>query len=199
MTKKPAVFLDRDGVLICEKNYLADLNQVQFYKDVPDGLCRLKDMGFLLIVITNQSGVARGYYPESFVYEVFEHINQLLEPYHITLDAHYYCPHIKDGIEPYNIDCDCRKPKPGMINQALKDYPVDLKRSFLIGDKISDIALAKNTGLSGIQLITGHGKEHSMEVRHSYPETPILKDFHTAVEFIAAKNKQFDLLIKQNI
>jgi len=176
---QPTVFLDRDGVLIHEVHYLSDLQQIRIFADVAQGLTRLKDAGFLLIMITNQSGVARGYFNEDFVQEVYQNINESLH-----LDAMYYCPHHLKGHAPYNIPCHCRKPKPGMIEQAMSDFTIDPSKSFMIGDKLCDVELASNAGITGIQLLTGHGVEEEEKVRSKFPQTPIFPSFSQAVDFI---------------
>ena len=183
-TIKPAVFLDRDGVLIHEEHYLSCLEQITLYDDVAEGLKRLKEQGFLLIMVTNQSGVSRGYFDEEFVKAAFEKINKNLSSAEVAIDAMYYCPHHIKGNPPYNIECDCRKPAPGMIQNACRDFEIDLDRSFMIGDKLCDVKLAVNAGVKGIQVLTGHGEEEVEKVQAALPETPICERFTGAVDFI---------------
>ncbi len=179
-----AVFLDRDGVLIHDVHYLSDLGQIRLYSDVPSSLIRLKAAGFLLIVVTNQSGIARGYFDEEFVGKCHVELNNIFLQQNIQLDAWYYCPHHPDGDKPYNQVCDCRKPAAGMIDKATKEFDIDCKKSFVIGDKISDVELAVNTNASGILLKTGHGIKHSKAVSVKYPKIPIFDTFSEAVDFI---------------
>jgi D-glycero-D-manno-heptose 1,7-bisphosphate phosphatase len=183
---KSTVFLDRDGVLIHDREnyYLSQIDQVELYTDVPAGLKKLKEAGYLLIVVTNQSGVARGYFDEKLVNEVYHLINQRLKKEEVQLDAIYYCPHHVKGKAPYNIQCDCRKPALGMLKQACYDFAIDLSHSFLIGDKLSDIEMGVNGGVQSIQLLTGHGKNEKTKVETQYPTTPIFSSFSQAVEFI---------------
>lgn len=181
---KKAVFIDRDGTLIKEVNYLADLNQVDIYQDVPDALKRLQQEGYLLIIITNQSGVARGYFDEEFVQQAYERINKNLASSGVKLDAVYYCPHHLDGKAPYNISCNCRKPAPGMILDAVSDLQIDLNRSYVIGDKLCDIELAINAHVAGILVETGYGAELAKTIKQKYPNTPICPSFSTAVDII---------------
>ncbi|MBN2640316.1 MAG: HAD family hydrolase [Victivallales bacterium] len=159
MNEKPkACFLDRDGVIIEEKNYLGDPDGVEILPGVPEALKMLKDEKFLLIVISNQSGVARGYFDLAAVDAVNARINKLLRGEGVELDAFYTCPHHPehDGV------CPCRKPAPGMIEQAVKDFNIDLKHSFLVGDKRSDVEAAVNAGIPGIMVMTGHGKAQTV-------------------------------------
>lgn len=189
-TIKPAVFLDRDGVLIHEEHYLSKLEQIQLYDDVAEGLKKLKEKGYLLIMVTNQSGVARGYFNRAFVESAYQKVNQDLSAAGVSLDKMYYCPHHPKGNGPDNIVCDCRKPEPGMILQACEEYhskfdiKIDLKHSFMIGDKLCDIKLAEHAGVTGIQVRTGHGEEEAEKVEAAFPNTPIFERFSGAVEYI---------------
>jgi D-glycero-D-manno-heptose 1,7-bisphosphate phosphatase len=117
---RAAFFLDRDGTLIVEKNYLSDLKDIALLDTVGETLRVLQDKGFLLLMITNQSAVARGIIDENFVKQSYQRINQLLLDFQVKLDDCFYCPHHPEGHKPYNINCDCRKPKAGMIEQAKK-------------------------------------------------------------------------------
>lgn len=178
------VFLDRDGVLIHDVHYLSKLEQIEFYSDVPEALKELKKHGYKLIMVTNQSGVARGYFNESFVLASFQYMNRFLKEKGAALDMMYFCPHHPDGQSPFNIVCNCRKPAPGMIQKAANDYPIDRENSYMIGDKYCDIELAANAQLQGILLTTGYGKEHSEKIMNKYPATPYFEKFSKAIEYI---------------
>jgi D-glycero-D-manno-heptose 1,7-bisphosphate phosphatase len=138
--KNKAIFLDRDGTVIIDKAYLNNVSEIEFIKGVPETLKALKKQGYLLIIVSNQSGVARGYYQEDTVNEIHREMNRMLSrDYGITLDAFYYCPHHPDyGTEAYRKNCDCRKPAPGMVLKAAKEHQIDICQSFMIGDKPSD-------------------------------------------------------------
>jgi len=181
---KKAVFLDRDGVLIHDVNYLSSFSQIKFYDDVPPGLLKLKESGFLLIVVTNQSGVARGYFTEDFVQKTHIKMNQFLENYRIQIDDFYYCPHHIDGIDPYNRVCECRKPRPGLINKATIDHPINIDRSFMIGDKTSDMETAINAGLSAILVKTGYGANQSELIAEKFPKIRQFDSFSSATDHI---------------
>ena len=183
-TRQKAVFLDRDGVLIHDVHYLSRLEDIKIYPDVPPGLRRLKEAGYLLVVVTNQSGVARGYFPETFVSECHTAINQYLLPHEIQLDRFYHCPHHIDGNSPLNIRCECRKPSPGMVFQAQEELNINLDESYMIGDKLSDIQLAVNANLQGILLTTGQGTDACQAVAESCPDTPVFSSFLAAVKYI---------------
>ena len=188
---QPAVFLDRDGVLIHDVDYLSDLNDVKMYDDVPLALSKLKEAGFLLIMITNQSGVARGYFDEAFVKATYQKIQNILQTHMITLDSMFYCPHHIKGKHPYNIDCNCRKPSPGMIFEADKQFNIDLSHSYMIGDKLCDIELALNTGTEGLLLKTGYGKTQAAQVAAKYSDINIFNRIFEAADYILAQSKHY--------
>lgn len=155
---RPAVFLDRDGTLIEERNYLDRLDLIAPFSGTVAGLARLRDAGFALVVVTNQAGVARGYFDEAFVRQAHEHLASLFARDGLVLDGYYYCPHHPEGVvEAYRRVCRCRKPAPGMVEQAARDLDLDLARSFVIGDKWIDVELAQNAGARGILVRTGYG------------------------------------------
>ncbi len=155
---RPAVFLDRDGTLIEERGYLGGLEQIALFPWTIDALRRLKRAGYALVVVTNQAGVARGYFDEPFVREAHRHLASLLAEGGIAMDGYYYCPHHPDGTVPeYRQSCHCRKPGPGMIEAAARDLSLDVARSFVVGDKWLDVGLAVNAGARGILVRTGYG------------------------------------------
>jgi len=157
---KKAAFIDRDGTILSNDDFLLSLDD---YDPVPrsfEGIRLLVDKGYYPVVITNQSGVARGYYDEIFVEQVREQLKKDFEEVGIYDFAHYYCPHHPEvGEFPYQRICDCRKPKPGMLQKAAKDHNLDLKNSILIGDSKVDYQVAVNFGVNFYLVGTGHGKE----------------------------------------
>ena len=129
-----------------------------------DALRLLARAGFALVVVTNQSGVARGLYPESMVHEIHARLAAELARGGVTVDAWCYCPHHADGIDPaYRLDCDCRKPKPGMITRAAATLGLDLPRSVVVGDRWSDVALGKAVGAAGVLVQTGVGATEALQ------------------------------------
>lgn len=154
-----AVFLDRDGTMIEEHGYLNRLELVTPFPDTAGAISRLRQAGFAVVVVTNQAGVARGFFDETFVRSVHAHLNTLLPPDAVP-DAYYFCPHHPDGVvEAYRVECRCRKPAPGMIEQAAADLDLDVGRSFVVGDKWLDVGLANQAGARGILVRTGYGAE----------------------------------------
>jgi D-glycero-D-manno-heptose 1,7-bisphosphate phosphatase len=140
--KRPAAFLDRDGVLIEDNGFIGDPADVRILPDVPLALRRLADAGFARIVVSNQSGVARGYFGHDAVHLVNEEIARIVGA-EGAIDGFYFCPHYEEG-------CECRKPSPGMISQALAEHEIQLEGSAVVGDRGSDIALAHAVGIPGI-------------------------------------------------
>lgn len=141
--KKPAIFLDRDNTINYDPGYLHETDKVKLLKNAKEGLTLLKKVGFLLIVISNQSGVGRGYFPVSDVYAVNDKINQLLGD-DAKIDAFYFCPHAPEE------NCNCRKPKTGLIDFVKKDFDIDFENSFMVGDKKSDVEFGHNIGVKTV-------------------------------------------------
>ncbi len=162
MKPKKAVFLDRDGVINTDLGYVYKPSDFSFVAGFPALASRLKALDFLLIVVTNQSGVARGYFSEDDVLLFHQKIqSELSLAAGFQLDRFFVCPHHPDGvIAKYAVDCFCRKPKTGLIEQAMKADSIDLSKSWLIGDKASDIDLARGVGIRGIQLSNGQYQLH---------------------------------------
>lgn len=158
---KPAVFLDRDGTLIEEVGYIHKVEDLKVIDGTSKAIKQLNENGFITIIVTNQSGVARGYFEEKDVHNLNGALEDILKKDNAWFDKVYYCPHhIKGNIEKYTISCECRKPKAGLINQALKDFPnIDLSQSYVIGDKLIDVELGHNAGCKGILVKTGYGAQ----------------------------------------
>ncbi|HEY9880585.1 MAG TPA: HAD family hydrolase [Leptolyngbyaceae cyanobacterium] len=152
---RKAVFLDKDGTLIENVPYNVDPALIRLYPETCSGLRRLHEAGYLLIVITNQSGVARGYFSEAAIAPVEAHLRQVLG---VPLAGFYHCPHHPDGsVAQYAIDCTCRKPEPGMLLQAAADLNIDLAQSWLIGDILNDVEAGRRAGCRTI--LIGNGNE----------------------------------------
>jgi D-glycero-D-manno-heptose 1,7-bisphosphate phosphatase len=150
--KRPAAFLDRDGVLNVDHGYAHKPDQLEWIAGAPDAVRLLNEAGYYVFVITNQSGIARGYYEETAVHQFHGHMQAALQAQGAHIDAFYYCPHHPDGvIKKLAVKCRCRKPEPGMLEQAARDWPIDINRSFLIGDKDDDLAAARAFHIRGIK------------------------------------------------
>jgi len=148
-----AVFLDRDGTINIDKEYLYEISKFEFISGVKEAMLLLQDAGYLLIIITNQSGVARGYYSEKDVSKLNNWLKQALAEEGIIVSEIYYCPHHPEGEKKeYKKDCDCRKPRLGMFKKAINDFNIDINKSFVIGDKIRDLQICKTSNCKGYLL-----------------------------------------------
>jgi D,D-heptose 1,7-bisphosphate phosphatase len=186
-----AVFLDRDGVLNKDPPHFAHrLDQLELIPRSGTAVKILNEYGYLVIIISNQSGVARGYYTEKEV-SIFNNTLLLkIKEYGGEVDAIYYCPHHPDAkIEKYRLICNCRKPEPGMLLQAAEEYNIDLQKSYVVGDKWSDIEAGKNAGCQTILVLTGHGADESLKMKDdNYPSAA---DLYEAVnKYIIGKKTQ---------
>lgn len=157
---KPAVFLDRDGTVIEEVGYLNRLDRVSFFPWSVDAVRVLGDAGLLVVVVTNQAGVARGYFDEKLVRATHALIDTRMHSGGARIDGYYYCPHHPDGtVEAFSVTCDCRKPKPGMILRAARDLDIDVARSFVVGDRWLDVEMGHAVGATTVLVRTGYGVE----------------------------------------
>lgn len=184
---RPAVFLDRDGTLIVDRGYLSDPEKVRYFSHTFEALRMLKKEGYLLVVVTNQSGVARGYYPESVVNLIHRKIKQDLVKQGAAPHAFFYCPHYPGGkVKSLGRSCSCRKPKTGMVRQALAVLPIDLKRSFVVGDKMDDLLLSLNARMAGGVLVrTGKGRASERELKKKpIPRTWVASNLKQAAKKI---------------
>ena len=176
---KRAVFLDRDGCLIEERNYLSDPKDVALIPGAAQALKALADAGYALILITNQSGVGRGYFTLADVERVHTHLNELLSEHGVQLDDIYIAPEAPD--QPSR----GRKPSPAFLHEARDTHGIDLENSFMIGDKKVDVDCGRNAGVQGCYLVlTGHGPEWKEDVAKSDPKTIIVPDLPAAARHI---------------
>jgi D-glycero-D-manno-heptose 1,7-bisphosphate phosphatase len=167
-----AVFLDRDGTLIEDIGYLDRVDRVEMYPWTVDAVRLLNRAGLRVVVTTNQSGIARGYFTEANVEEVHQHISSLLAEGGAHIDAYYYCPHHPEGtIHGYAQRCDCRKPGSGLIERAARELGLDPSHSFVVGDRWLDVRLARAVGARAVLVRTGYG-----EAEEAQPEPDVAAD-----------------------
>lgn len=172
----PALFLDRDGTIIVEQHYLNDPHLVQIEDGVVEGLQAAQTAGYKLIIVTNQSGIARGKIKMMDYLAVHRRMLDLLSRHHIVINGTYYCPHHPNhGPSRLRKSCACRKPKPGMIQHAIADHHIDPRRSVMIGDRHTDCEAGRAAGIRAIHIQTGHG-----------PDEPIHHGYETAANLGAA-------------
>jgi D-glycero-D-manno-heptose 1,7-bisphosphate phosphatase len=170
-----AVFLDRDGTLNVERGYLRELSQLELLPGAAQAVRALNDAGILAILTTNQTGAARGFYPESHIHALNARLQQLLlEQAGAKLDAVFACPHLEKGVvAEFAVACHCRKPETGMIAQALEQFPgIDLATSYVVGDKATDVDFAYAAGCQSILVKTGYGERVLAGKYQSLPRTP---------------------------
>jgi len=156
VNKNKAVFLDRDGTIVVHEHYLSSPDQLKLLPNAAEGIRLFKKSGYLVIVITNQSGIARGFFDEKQLTLIHKELMSILKEEGITIDDIYYCPHHSEGvIEQYTLDCDCRKPKPKMLLNAAKQHNIDLTQSLMIGDSEVDMQAGKNAGCTSLLIRNG--------------------------------------------
>ena len=192
MAARRAIFVDRDGTLSHEVGYVNHLSRFRLFPFAASAVRAINNSGFLAVVVTNQAGVARGYYPESLVHEVHDALRSELSGGGARLDGVYVCMHHPSvGEAPYRLDCDCRKPKPGLVLRAAADLDIDVKRSYVIGDREGDLELAWNVGARGVLVKTGYGLGELRNRAPQWPRQPDMVAEHLleAVQRIVAESK----------
>jgi len=181
---RPAAFLDRDGTLIEEVGYLDRLDRVRLYPWSIDAVRLLARAGYAVVVVTNQSGVARGYFDEAFVRRAHLDVDRRLAEGDAHIDGWYYCPHHPEGtVADYRRACECRKPRAGMLRQAAADLSLDLERSVVIGDRWLDVALAEAVGATGLLVRTGYGAAQEAEPMDGVQAAAIADNLMEAVSW----------------
>ena len=182
-----AVFLDRDGTINEERGYMRCISQFMLLPRAAKAISLLNENDYLAVITSNQSGVARGYFPIELVNEVHEVMRQQLNSCNAFIDRIYFCPHHSEGIVPeYTMKCECRKPGTGLIRKAQSELDIDMKRSYVIGDRWLDIALAQNANLPGILVLTGYGREDLEYLKDHKEIQPahVAKDLLEAVKWV---------------
>ncbi len=182
---RPAVFLDRDGTIIREADYLRSAEQLRLLPGAAAAIKRLNDGGFAVVVVTNQSGIARGILTEDEFALACDLLRQRLARRGARLDAVYYCPHHPEiGSPKYRRPCRCRKPAPGMLLDAAEDLGLDLSRSFAVGDSARDLLAGREAGCRTVLVRTGYGRRAEAECGSSLPADHVADDLAGAVAWI---------------
>ena len=186
--KKKAIFLDRDGTVSREVGYMNHERRIRLLPGSAAAIRKLNDAGLPVILVTNQAGVARGYFEEPLVHVVHRRLQALLaEEAGAHLDAIYFCPHPPDvGEPPWRQDCNCRKPRPGMLLQASEEHGIDLAISYLVSDHIKDVSMGMKSGLTGIMVRTGYGAGLLEYHSHQWDTRPhhVCEDLAEAIDLI---------------
>ncbi len=185
MSAGGAVFLDRDGTLIEEVGYLDRPERVELFPYSIEAIRAFNQAGLKVVMVTNQSGVARGFFPESVVHAVHKHIADLLAAGGAWFDAYYYCPHHQDGrVAEFTRSCVCRKPGRGMVDRAVDEFGIDPGRSFTVGDRWLDVALARTVGARGLLVRTGYGATEELKPQDGLVADAIVNNLAEAAGWI---------------
>jgi D-glycero-D-manno-heptose 1,7-bisphosphate phosphatase len=185
MTAPAAVFVDRDGTLIEEVGYLDRVDRVVLYPWTIDAVRALNRAGLPIVLVSNQSGVARGFFTEAVVDDVHARMAALLDAGGAHIDAYYYCPHHPDGTMPgYTRSCQCRKPKRGLVDRAVGELGIAPARSFVVGDRWIDVALAQTMGGRGVLVRTGYGAIEERRPQQNLVADAIVDNFAGAASWI---------------
>ncbi|HEY4514286.1 MAG TPA: HAD family hydrolase [Candidatus Paceibacterota bacterium] len=182
-----AVFLDRDGVINEETAYLHDPKNLRLIAGAASAIRKLNEQNVPIIVITNQAGVAKGYYQESEIEMLHSALAEILKTEGAHIDRFYYCPHHPEGKGEYQKVCDCRKPMPGLLLQAAKDFNLEIKRCVFVGDKVSDIGAGVAAGARTILVMTGYGKEVWQSWEQPFQPDHVAADLPDAVEWLLSE------------
>ncbi len=174
---RPTLFLDRDGVLVVDRGYLARAQEVELIAGVPEALRRAREQGYQLIGVSNQSGLGRGLFTAADLDAVMHRVTALLAAAGASLDGFFYCPHAPQE------DCRCRKPRPGLLEEAAERFAWVPERSWVIGDKVSDVDLALRHGLRPALVLTGHGAAQADRLA-GRPAVPVLADLPAAIDHV---------------
>jgi D-glycero-D-manno-heptose 1,7-bisphosphate phosphatase len=189
--KRPALFMDRDGTISEEVGYVNHPARFRLFPYTAEAIKLLNENGWLAIVVTNQAGVARGYFSEDVIIQIHEQVQRDLQNASAKLDAIYYCAHHPSvGEPPYRLDCDCRKPRTGLIDRAAADFQIDLGRSWMVGDRYGDLELARNAGLHSAFVLSGYGRGEWEFQRGSWAFEPelVAEDLLEAVKRIVERD-----------
>jgi D-glycero-D-manno-heptose 1,7-bisphosphate phosphatase len=189
--KNRAIFIDRDGTLNEEVGYITGISQFRLFDFAAQSIKMINDAGWYAVIITNQAGIARGQYTEAFLRHLHAEMESSLRQRGARLDAIYYCPHHPDfGVPPYRQDCNCRKPKPGLIDKASRDLSLDLKECYVIGDRIRDVETGHAAGARSVMVMTGYGREEYADQRMALTRQPdhVCENLLEAVRWILNNN-----------
>ena len=190
--RRRAIFMDRDGTVLDEVGYVNHVDRVRMLPNSPAAVRRANEAGFQVVVVTNQAGVARGYFPESLVTDVNDLLRALLAEQGARVDGIYYCPHHPTvGPDPYRKECDCRKPRPGMLLRAAEEMGIDLSTSYVVGDTVKDVEARHNVGATSVLLRTGYGRGELELHSAGWKRHPhhIADDLLAAVDWIVAREQ----------
>jgi D-glycero-D-manno-heptose 1,7-bisphosphate phosphatase len=192
MLDRAAVFVDRDGCLTEEVGYVNHVSRIRLLPRAADAIRRLNGAGVPAIMVTNQAGIARGYFTEALLHAAHAEMVRQLAAAGARLDGLYVCLHHPDeGEPPYRMNCDCRKPRPGLLQRAARELRLDLAGSVMVGDKISDVAVGQSVGAAGVLVLTGYGRGEWEHQRAQWTSKPdhVAEDLLDAVDWAVARQR----------
>lgn len=192
MPARPAVFMDRDGCLTEEVGYVNHPSRIRLLPRTADAVRRLNLSGTPAVMITNQAGIARGYFSQAVLDATLDAMVGQLAAGGARLDGLYVCTHHPhEGVAPYRADCDCRKPKPGLLLRAARELDLDLAASVMVGDRISDVAVGQAVGAAGVLVLTGYGRGEWEHQRHAWTVKPdfVADDLLDAVDWAIERRR----------
>ncbi len=192
MPGRPAAFIDRDGCLTEEVGYVNHASRIRLLPRTVEAVRRLNAAGMPAVMVTNQAGIARGYFSEDVLRAANAAVERQLEAGRARLDGLYVCTHHPtEGSPPHRADCDCRKPRPGLLLRAARDLDLDLAASVMIGDRISDVAVGQSVGAAGVLVLTGYGRGEWEHQRHGWTVKPdhVADDLLDAVDWALARRR----------
>jgi len=185
--KSRAIFLDRDGTVSYEVGYMNHVSRLKVMPESAEAIRWINGSGFKAVLVTNQSGVARGYFAEPLIHQVHDSLSRQLAEKGARLDGIYYCPHHpREGEAPWRRECECRKPATGMLERACSELGLEMQGSYMVGDTMTDLRTARNAGVTGILVLTGYGQGEFDHRSHHWPFRPdhIAADLRDAVRWI---------------
>jgi D-glycero-D-manno-heptose 1,7-bisphosphate phosphatase len=192
MPGRPAVFIDRDGCLTEEVGYVNHASRIRLLPRTAEAVRRLNAAGVAAVMVTNQAGIARGYFSEDVLHASNDAMVRQLAEARAHLDGLYVCMHHPhEGAPPYRADCECRKPRPGLLLRAARELDLDLTASVMIGDRISDVTVGQSVGAAGILVLTGYGRGEWEHQRHGWTVKPdhVAEDLLDAVDWALARRR----------
>jgi D-glycero-D-manno-heptose 1,7-bisphosphate phosphatase len=193
MAGRPAVFIDRDGCLTDEVGYVNHVSRIRLLPRTGEAVRRLNQAGVPAVMVTNQAGIARGYFSEDVLHAVNAEMVRQLAAHGARLDGLYVCTHHPhEGQPPYRAVCDCRKPRPGLLQRAARELDLDLPASVMVGDRISDVAVGQAVGAAGVLVLTGYGRGEWEHQRHDWTVKPdhVAEDLLDAVAWVLAERRR---------
>jgi len=190
MTRRRAIFMDRDGTVCEEVGYVNHVDRIRLLPRSAQAIHLANQAGFQTVIVTNQAGVARGYFDEDLVHEVHDAVRRQLAEAGARIDGIYYCPHHPEvGAPPYRRECDCRKPGPGMLLRAREEMGIDLASSYRVGDTVKDLGAGRAVGATTVLVLTGYGRGEREHQSHRWTVHPdhVCEDLLEAVQWILAR------------